>query len=74
MNDEKNYIELCLDGEKSRITMLYSGQTADKLKDVFARLLVCAGFPPSVLNTDDEEGGWVWLSKDEKIVAREEEE
>lgn len=74
MNDEKNYIELCLDGEKHRTTMLYSGPTADHLKETFSRLLVCAGFPPSVLNIEDEEGSWVWLSKDETVVPKREEE
>lgn len=74
MNDEKNYIELCIDGERYRTTMLYSGHTSDRLKDLFARLLVCAGFPPSVLDTDDEGGNWVWLSKDEQVVSKREEE
>lgn len=72
-NQDKNYIELCLDGEKYRTTMLYSGYTSDKLKDTFDRLLVCAGFSPSVLDSSDE-GRWVWLAEDEEVVRRKEEE
>lgn len=73
-SDDKSYIEIKLDGETHRTTLLYDGMTADDLIDKFCRLLVCAGFPPSVTNRDDEEGSWVWLNNDEKVVERNDEE
>lgn len=47
--------------------------TADKVKDIFFRMLVQAGYPPSVID-DQEGGGWVYLGKNEMVVERKEEE
>lgn len=47
--------------------------TADKVKDIFSRMLVQAGYPPSVI--DNQEGGcWVYLGENEMVVERKEEE
>lgn len=56
INDDKPYIELKLNNETYRTTLAYNGIDADTLIEKFKCLLVCAGFPPSVLNIDDEEG------------------
>ena len=47
--------------------------TADKVKEVFSRMLVQAGYPPSVID-DSEGGGWVYLGENEMVVERKEEE
>lgn len=56
---------------KIRITLeiygnIYSAElegcdyTADKLKDAFSRLLVQATYPPSVIESAEEDGHWEW--------------
>lgn len=73
-SDDQPYIELKLNGETYRTTLAYDGMVADALIDKFCRLLVCAGFPPSVLDSEDEGGSWVWLQNNEKVVERKDEE
>lgn len=72
INDDKPYIEIKLNGEIHRITLAHDGMSADALIDKFCRLLVCAGFPPSVLDAEDKSGSWVWLHNNEQVVPREE--
>lgn len=56
---------------KTRITLeiyggIYSAEldgcdyTADRLKETFSRLLVQAAFPPSVIESAEEDGHWEW--------------
>lgn len=73
-SDNKPYIELKIDGETHRTTLAHDEMFADELIDKFCRLLVCAGYPPTVLNIDDEDGRWLWLHNDEQIVPKESEE
>lgn len=41
-----------------------------EMKEYFTRLLVAAGFPPSVI--DDEEGGeWRYVENDEVVIKQE---
>ena len=47
--------------------------TAGELKHLFSRLLVASGFPPSVIDQDEEDGGsYQWVGEDEIIVSKEE--
>ena len=46
--------------------------TAQELKEAFERLLVCAGFPPSIIEL--EEGKYEFVGENERIVRREDED
>lgn len=45
--------------------------TATELKEAFERLLVCAGYPPSVINLED--GKYEFVGENEQIVRKEDE-
>ena len=45
---------------------------AGELKDIFSRILVQAGFNPSVIELEDDEGGYQYVGEDEIVVKREE--
>ena len=49
----------------------YDDTLGNKLKETFARLLVVAGYPPSVIEFDDG-GSYLYVGKDEEIVKKEE--
>lgn len=40
-----------------------------ELKELFSRLLVCAGFPPSVIDIADG-GRYEYVSEDEKVIKK----
>lgn len=41
---------------------------AGELKEMFSRLLVLAGYPPSVMVDKDDSGIYAWLENDETII------
>lgn len=41
-----------------------------KIKDTFCRMLVVAGFSPSVLMEDEDGGRWEYVAEDEEVVKR----
>lgn len=45
---------------------------SDELKGIFNRLLVQAGFPPSVMVLHDDEGSYEYVGPDEVVIKKEE--
>lgn len=47
--------------------------TADELKGLFSRIMVVAGFPPGVIQLEEEEGGkYMYVGDKEVIISQEE--
>jgi hypothetical protein len=44
---------------------------SDELKDMFNRLLVQAGYPPSVITLHEDDGSYEYVGSDEVIVKKE---
>ena len=49
----------------------YEDFNAMELKEAFERLMVCAGYPPSVINLED--GKYEFVGENEQIVRKEDE-
>lgn len=45
---------------------------ADDLIELFTRLLVVVGFPPSVIRLPEDEGSYVYLAENEEVVEKKE--
>lgn len=43
----------------------------DDIQELFSRMLVVAGFPPSVIKLAYDDGSYVYLAKNEKVVEAE---
>lgn len=43
---------------------------ADELKEYFSRLLVLAGFPPSVIDTGEDGGEYQYVGDDEEVIKK----
>lgn len=61
---------LQLHGAKYSIEKEGNDYYADELKEMFSRLLVCATFPPSVIESDDG-GRYEYVEEDEVIIKKE---
>lgn len=51
----------------------YEDAGSREIMELFSRLLVVAGFPPSVIQDESEGGRWEWVQEDEEVVKRGEE-
>jgi hypothetical protein len=51
----------------------YEDANSKEIMELFSRLLVAAGFPPSVIQDENEGGSWEWVQEDEEVVKRREE-
>ena len=54
-------ITLCVNGQTYSVDNINWDANANELLEQFQRLMVAAGYPPSIL--DDEEGSWVYQDK-----------
>lgn len=52
------------------VELPFNDYGADELKEYFSRLLVLAGFSPSVLDTDGDGGSYRYVSDDEEVVKK----
>lgn len=56
----KTRITLETDGNIYSVELEGRDYTAGALKEIFSRLLVQAAFPPSVIESAEEDGHWEW--------------
>lgn len=53
-------ITLETNGYKYQVEMPGSDYASDEMKEAFSRLLVQATYPPSVIESAEEDGHWEW--------------
>lgn len=58
-------------GTRYTVETEHDDHNADELKEIFSRVLIQAGFPPSVAELDDG-GSYEYVAEDEVVVKREE--
>lgn len=46
--------------------------SADELKGLFSRIMVVAGFPPGVIQLEEEDGGKYMYVGDKEVIIRQE--
>ena len=65
-------IELEMYGATYIAEMQNDEMTGEDVMELFSRLLVTAGYPPSVIRLPDDDGHYEYIAEDEEIVKRKE--
>lgn len=72
MKEYKTRITLEIYNEKHTFESPYDDLSSNNIEAAFSRLMVCAGFSPSVLKEEDGDGHYEYVGTDEEVVKKKE--